>query len=523
MVELVERTVSGITLHARVRAADGRCPHCGSSSGRVHGRYLRRLSDAAVSGARVVIELLVRRFRCLNAACAAVTFVEQAAGLTSPHARFTFLLRGMLTSIAVALAGRPGSRLAAALGVPVAKDTLLRLLRALPEELVEPVRVLGVDDFALRKGDSYATILVDLERRRPIDVLPGREAEPLAAWLRDHPEVEIICRDRGGAYAEGARTGAPQASQIADGWHLWRNLGEAVEKTVGAHHACIRTVFATTVPASPPPGDDIWQLPPPATDSMLDVCGRERRLVIRTKERYAAVQQLLADGSSLEGICRTLRLDRSTVRRFARATSLDELLVKATNRASILDPYTAHLHQRWKDGCRDSAQLHEEILALGFRGSIQTTRRYLRPFKSSATAPPAPRVAPRPRRVVRWIMTNPGNLPDVDALALKEIRTGCPELDAVNQHVRDFATMMRDLTGSELPAWMERVEHDDLPALHSLVNGLRRDQDAVIAGLSSPWSSGQVEGQNTRVKQIKRDGYGRANFDLLRTRILHRS
>ncbi|MFG2732911.1 ISL3 family transposase [Streptomyces canus] len=494
-------------MHARVRGDDALCPHCGSASGRVHGRYLRSLSDAAISGAHVVIELLVRRFRCLNAACSAVAFAEQVSGLTSPHARFTPLLRGMLTSIAVALAGRPGSRLAIALGVPVAKDTLLRLLRA----PVGQVRVLGVDDFALRKGDSYSTILVDLERRRPVDVLSGREAEPLAAWLASHPEVEIICRDRGGAYAEGARTGAPQAAQIADGWHLWKNLGDAVEKTVGAHHACVRTVFAKAIPVNRPLEDDIWQIPPPAADATLDVCGRERRLVTRTKERYAAVQQLLTDGDSLEAICRTLRLDRSTVRRFARATSIDELLVNATNRVSILDPYTAHLHQRWNDGCRDSTQLHEEIQALGFRGSIQTTRRYLRSFKSFTAAPAEPRPAPRPRRVVRWIMTNPGNFPDEDALALKEIRAGCPELDAVTQHVRDFAMMMRDLTGSELPAWMERVEHDDLPALHSLVNGLRRDQEAVIAGLSSSWSSGQVEGQNTRVKRIKRDGYGRAN------------
>lgn len=522
-MELVERAVGRITIHARVRAAAARCPHCGSVSARVHGRYLRRLSDAAISGACVVIELLVRRFRCLNAACTAVTFAEQVSGLTSPHARFTPLLRGILTSIAVALAGRPGSRLAVTLGVPVAKDTLLRLLRALPEKPAGQVRVLGVDDFALRKGDSYATILVDLERRRPVDVLPGREAEPLAAWLASHPEVEIICRDRGGAYAEGSRTGAPQATQIADGWHLWKNLGEAVEKTVGSHHACIRSVFANTVPAIPPPDDDIWLAPPPAADSPLDVCGQERRLVTRTRERYTAVQQLLADGSSLEGICRTLRLDRSTVRRFARATSIDELLVNATNRVSILDEYRPHLHQRWNDGCRDSARLHQEIQAMGFRGSIQTTRRYLRPFKSFTAQPAAPRVAPRPRRAVRWIMTNPGNLLDEDTLALKEIRASCPELDALTLHVRDFATMMRDLTGSELPAWMERVEHDDLPALHSLVNGLRRDQDAVTAGLSSSWSSGQVEGQNTRVKRIKRDGYGRANFDLLRTRILHRS
>ncbi|WP_392900587.1 ISL3 family transposase [Streptomyces sp. LN699] len=509
-------------MHARVRAADALCPHCRSASGRVHGRYLRRLSDAAISGTRVVIELLIRRFRCLNAACAAQTFAEQVTGLTSPHARYTPLMRGTLTSIALALAGRAGGRLAVALGVPVAKDTLLRLLRAFPEEPAGQVRVLGVDDFALRKGDSYATILVDLERRRPIDVLPGRDAEPLAAWLRDHPEVEVICRDRAGAYAEGARTGAPQTVQVADAWHLWKNLGEAVEKTVGSHYACVRAVFEK-VPAPEPadaPTDDAGQVTAPV--GTLDVCGRERRLVVRTRERFTLVQDLLHEGASLESICHRLQLDRSTVRRFARAPSIDELLAKAVNRSTILDEYRPYLHQQWNEGRHDTAQLHRDIAALGFTGSIQAVRRYLRNFTPSAPAP-APRPAPRPRRIVRWIMTNPGNLPDEDTLTLKEIRAGCPELDAVTDHVRDFAEMMRDLRGDQLPQWMERVEQDPLPALHSLVNGLRRDQDAVIAGLSSPWSSGQVEGQNTRVKFIKRAGYGRANFDLLRKRILHRT
>jgi transposase len=207
------------------------------------------------------------------------------------------------------------------------------------------------------------------------------------------------------------------------------------------------------------------------------------------------------------------------VRRFARATSIDELLVKATNRSSILDAYKPYLHQRWNEGCHDSAQLHQEIVTLGFAGSIQTVRRYLRPFKA-ATAPTARRPAPRPRRIVRWIMTDPGNLTTGDAADLKEIRTSCPELDAVTHHVRDFAAMMRDLRGDQLPTWMERVLADDLPALHSLVTGLRRDQGAVVAGLSSSWSSGQVEGHVTRVKLLKRQGYGRANLDLLRKRIL---
>ncbi|MFJ9968531.1 ISL3 family transposase [Streptomyces avermitilis] len=519
-------------------APSARCPRCAVVSWRVHGRYARRLADAPVGGAPALIELVVRRFKCLNPQCPAVTFAEQVEGLTSPHARYTPLLSTLLTSIAACLAGRPGARLAAALSICVAKDKLLDLLRQLPELPQASVRVLGVDDFALRKGDSYATILVDLEERRPVDVLPGRDAEPLATWLRNHPQVEVICRDRAGAYAEGARRGAPQAQQIADAWHLLRNLAEAVEKTVGAHHACIRTAFATAPvvmePATAstgmtkPPAEEMPFVPP---DGTRDVLGRPRRLVARTTERYTAVQQLLSEGKSLAAIGRQLRLDHSTVRRFARAQSLDELLVKATNRTSILDEHKPYLHERWREGCHDIPQLHHELRARGFTGSIQCLRRYFQPFKKPNSPkpkiPPAPapqpRPAPKPRRIVRWIMTNPGRLTDADAAELKEIRAACPHLDATASHVRDFAAMMRDLRGNDLPAWMDRVLADDLPALHSLVNGMKRDLDAVTAGLSRPWSSGQVEGHVTRAKLLKRMGFGRANLDLLRRRILLRT
>ncbi|WP_051745716.1 transposase [Streptomyces yerevanensis] len=269
-------------------------------------------------------------------------------------------------------------------------------------------------------------------------------------------------------------------------------------------------------------------------DGTGDVLGHPRRLVARTTQRYTAVQQLLSEGKSLAAIGRQLRLDHSTVRRFARVRSLDELLVKATNRASILDEHKPCLHRRWREGCHDIPQLHRELRARGFTEDIQCVRRYFRPFKEPHSPrpknPPAPapelRPAPKPRRVVRrivvrWIMANPGHLAETDAAELKEIRAACPHLDATARHVRDFADMTRDLRGEELPAWMDRVLADDLPALHSLVNGMKRDLDAVTAGLSTPWSSGQVEGHVTRAKLLKRMGFGRANLDLLRRRILH--
>ncbi|MDX3630656.1 transposase [Streptomyces europaeiscabiei] len=217
-----------------------------------------------------------------------------------------------------------------------------------------------------------------MESRRPLDVLPGRDADPLADWLRGHPEVQIICRDRAGAYAEGARSGAPQAQQVADVWHLWRNLAEAVDKTVGTHHPCIRAVFATPPVADDPASKPLATMVPPVEsepfdppDGTLDVLGQPRRLVARTTERFEAVQERLAAGMSLAAIRRELRLDHSTVRRFARAQSLDELLVKAVNRTSILDPHKPYLHQRWNQGCHDIPQLHRNCAS---RPSPATSR-----------------------------------------------------------------------------------------------------------------------------------------------------
>ncbi|GAB3852184.1 transposase [Dactylosporangium cerinum] len=283
-------------------------------------------------------------------------------------------LQHLLHGIGAALAGRAGVRLAARPTMDVSRSTLPRLLRNEPEQaLTVAPRVLGVDDFALRRGQVYATILLDMETHRPVDVLPDREADTLAAWLQAHPGTEIICRDRAGAYADGARTGAPNAIQVADRWHVWRNLGEAVEAIVVAHRASLHEPPAKAV--TPPKPEHAAE---PLQFKVLP--GKEIRLVTRTRERYTQIQQLLADGASRREVGRRLGLDPQTVRRFADAASIDDLLAN-TRRETLLDGYKTYLHQRWNDGCTDTATLHGELRGRGYRGSVQTLRRYLQPLR----------------------------------------------------------------------------------------------------------------------------------------------
>jgi transposase len=485
-------------------------------SSRVHSRYERRLADAAIGGQRVMIRLAVRRFFCDAPACPARTFAEQVEGLTTAYARRTPLLTGMLEAIALALAGRAGARLAAAFGLPAGRSTMLRLIGALPDPEAGQLRVVGVDDFALRRGHVYGSVLVDMGTHRPVDLLPDREAETFATWLEEHPGVQVICRDRAGAYAEGARTGAPEAIQVADRWHLWHNLAGHVDKAVARHRGCL-TEPGPGPPAGPAPQPDLGQAAAAAAGQRFE----DSALVRRTRERYAAVQALRAQGKGIKPIMRELGLAKETVRRFARAASAEDLLANARGqRPSILDDFKPYLHLRWNAGCTNMLELHAEIKTAGYRGSYATVRGYLQPFRALAAAPPPVPAPPKTRHVASWILRDPATLDDQEQAGLQQVRARCPHLDALAGHVSEFAKILTQRQGGRLDAWIAAVDADDQPELHSFTTGLKQDHAAVLNGLTLEHSSGAVEGNVNRIKMIKRQMYGRASFPLLRKRVI---
>ena len=500
-----------VLVAARARAGTAACPACGAVSGRVHSRYSRRLADAAIGGRRVVIRLTVRRFFCASPGCQRATFAEQVTGLTARYARKTPLLAGVLRDIAVALAGRAASRLAGSLSAPASRQVLLRLVMATPDPAAGTPRVLGVDDFAIRRGQHYGTLLIDCETGAPLDLLAGRDARPLADWLAAHPGVEVICRDRSGSYADGARTGAPGAVQVADRFRLWQNLARAVERCVAAHRSCLAE------PAGgPAAGGDLAPAADPADAGRPEPAGK---YADRVRRHHALVHGLLAEGRSLREITRHLGWGPHTVQRYARAATWQELADGRWQgpRPSKLDAFKPYLDQHAGEGHGSITRLFREIQAAGYDGSYHVVRAHLDHRHARAPLPPAP---PTVRDVTGWLTRHPDAITDDERPRLNAVLDRCPELRAASAQVRAFAAMLTQLTGHDLPQWISDARDAALPGISSFAKGLEQDLEAVTNGLTLPWSSGPVEGRVNHIKMIKRQMFGRAGLSLLRKRVL---
>ncbi|WP_369395455.1 ISL3 family transposase, partial [Streptomyces sp. CG1] len=401
------------------------CPACGTPSRRTHSRYERRLADAPVGGRRSVIELSVRRLFCDNSGCTRVIFAEQVEGLTFFYGRRPPLLRGLLEAVGVELAGRAGGRLAAVLSVPVDRSVLLRLVMAPPDPPAATPRVLGVDDFATRKGHVYGTLLVDAETHTPIDMLQGREAGPLAHWLSEHPGVEIICRDRSGSYSDAARTAAPNAVQVADKWHIWNNLGKAAERYVTVHRRCL-----------PPWAPEVGPQQADISDEEETFPASHRRTAELAHVRWHQVHDLLDAGMGIRAIAHWLGWGRHTVQRYARAARWQDQVTLRPRRSSILDPHADYLRQRWQTGNVMIKDLQRELHEQGTDVSYTTLRDWITRTLPPRQTPPVP--PPRPpsvRQVTSWLTLHPDTLNEEEVRQLKLTLAACPELAAAHEHI----------------------------------------------------------------------------------------
>lgn len=514
-------------------ASTSRCPRCGKASSRIHSRYERRLADLPMMGRQVAWCLRVRRFFCDAAKCSQRVFAERMPEVVRPYGRQTIRLVETWCRLALTCGGEAGSRRCSDLVMPTSADTLLRCVRRAPEPEVTQARVVGVDDWALRRGQRYGTILCDLETRRPIDLLPVRSSEAVAAWLKNHPGVQVVSRDRGDEYIKGVADGAPDAVQVADRWHLLQNLTEAVKRVVQQHHRqvaeaaeAVAAEMAANAQAPTPPGPPEPEQPKrPTRAEQIKQQNRQRRLA-----RYNKIMELYRAEVPLRAIARQLGMNVKTVRRFVRAGSFPE---RATPpRRSRIEPHVGYLRQRWEAGCHDAAQLYREFRDRGFTGSYNMVRRRVARWRDPAEAgsTPGPKAAAASRSVTRrpsatrvtWILIKEEQaLKDEELRLRKTLLDRCEPLRTATRLAHEFGRLVRERQKDQLDAWLDRASGVDSPSeLRRFADGLRPDLDAVRAALSMPWSNGPVEGQINRLKLIKRQMYGRANFDLLRRRVL---
>jgi transposase len=529
-IEKISFCSNEVQLVVKTRLLKSTCPSCGWQSDKAHSRYRRHLADLPWEGVAVKLILSVRKFFCLNPDCRRQIFCERLPGLAAPYAHKTLRLNELLTRLGAALGGRPGVRMAVGMGIKIGRDALLARVRCAEIAQSHTVRVLGVDDFAFRKGQSYGTILVDQEQHKVVDLLPDREAATLANWLGGHSGIEIVTRDRASYYADGIKKGAPQAVQIADRWHLQKNLREVLEGVLNGHRSQLKEAAAGLSPhhkSIEALSDDGLPDPKPkqrqSQRTMKQLAEHEEKRARRVK-RYEEVKRLQATGMSISAIGRQMGMHRETVRQFIRADEYPE--ARPPIKPSKVSPFTEYLKQRWLEGCYNARQLYREIKLLGYEGHLNVLQAYLEPWRKllpeeirrkqaiPAVSPPTPRA------VVWWLLKDKEKLKEEQRAFIGELLEKSPIIKAAYELVWEFRRMIKTRDGKKLNDWLGKVEQSGISELARFVKGLREDEAAIQAAMEYAWSNGQVEGQINRLKMVKRQMYGRANLDLLKARVL---
>jgi transposase len=509
-------------LDLRARRRSAACPCCRHRSTAVHSSYKRTVADMPIAETQVRIHLHVRRFFCRYAACPRRLFAEQFPTLVPVRGRHSLGVCSALRQVGFAVGSRAGARLAHALGIPGSYRTIVRLVHRAPFPAFAAPRVIGLDEWAWRRGRRFGTIVCDLERHQVIDLLPARSAPSVAQWLQAHPSVEVVCRDRSRLYAEGIRHGAPQAVQVVDRFHLVQNLGDALERFFLRYRRALNTLGASPDRSSTPT----------PTLAMLSQARHTRWARL-----YHQIQQLHAQQLGIAAIARRVQVSRPTVYRYLAMSQPPERQRSRHRGQPLIAPFTPYLRRRWNAGCRNAQQLWRELVAQGHQPARRTVERYVGQlrretgtrfkFRQAAPAPlyaedhdeccPSPLTA---LRAARLFLSKPEDQRPTDRSLLAHLLRLDPVMSDTYHQVQAFCRMVRQRHSDDFDAWITDVQQSGVKERRAFAKGLLTDAAAVRAGLSRIWSNGPTEGFIHRLKLIKRQAYGRAGVDFLRHRIL---
>ncbi|PYD55353.1 transposase [Komagataeibacter xylinus] len=498
------------------------CPDCQCPTQRVHSFYQRKLADLPWQGRPATLFVSVPRFFCQAAVCPRRTFVMPLDGITVRHGRQTTRLTDLHYYIAHTLGGSAGARMTVRLCCPISPDTLIRRLLSRARNTrkdMPPTRVVGVDDWAWRRGHHYGTIVVDLEKNDVIDLLPDREAATLAQWLQAHPGVEIIARDRAGAYADGCHRGAPSALQVTDRWHLLKNLSEAFVSILGRFTTTVRTLtrqLSASTTLSETSGTVRTQ--PEEAQTLIRPVSGERRETL-----FNEALALKAEGHSIQAIATTIGVERKTVRRWFQRGHAPTWKRTVPTR-SILGPYISHLEKRWVEGCRNIRQLWRELVEQGFTGKYGTVRKWVTTRQGISTKPVSSAYVSPPlgRKLARLLLADdPLSAGRQDGLLVPALLEAEPQLAVTLCWLRKMQNLLCKKEDTRKEGDLKALlEEGKTTLLSRLIPALERDAAAIEASLVTPWTTSPVEGQISRLKMIKRTMFGRAGFELLRARVL---
>ena len=522
-VEIAEE----IILTLRTTSPTAPCPSCGTVSSRIQSRYTRTLRDLPSVGQPIRLIMHVRRFICKKSICAQKIFVERLPDLCRPYAQRTKRLQEALRHLGLLTGGQAGADLGSELGISGSRDTILRLVRQSEQPDGQEPHVIGLDDWAWKRRLRYGTLICDLERGLPIDLLSDRTAETVSAWLQDHPKIEFVSRDGSSEYASAIKKGAPQARQVSDRWHLTKNLAGCVSVVLTQCLTEIRHAerAVDTIAAEEPYA---YHYSHPRTQA------EQHTQQVRQSERSARYEHIIVlskQGMKSSDIAVHVGMPERTVRHWLSGRGMPYSHPRR-ERPRLIDPYKTYLLQCWNQGCHNVVQLEKDMRAKGYTGSQRAIYRYLETLEPSGWFPRKHRSAPATSQLnpllslsaqqATWLFFHrPEDLKEEELEHLRLLRQACPQVETTYQLVETFLQMVRERTGEQLDAWLGAVQASHLNAFQSFVAGIQQDKDAVLAGLTLPWSNGPLEGNVNRLKLIKRSMYGRAEIDLLKLRVLY--